>query len=499
MMPIGLVMLAQAIFGQAGPEGVSYIRFLGGKIDGEITAVAVDPVGNTYVGGDRFSAYPGERVPSDFVLTKNAFFRQDSAGRQGFLAKLDSKGRLIFSTLLPAGAPRGIALDLNGDIYLTGEHLWPGNSTAGVVQPKSRGGGDGHYAGEAYVMRVHGSGSKLVWATNLGGSRYEHARGIHVDNKGRVLAVGWTTSPDYPLTPTAIQKSFRSDNWERGAGWITVIDNTGQQMRYSSFVGESTNAWPTGVAEYKDGTVCVAGNAGPGLTVTDGALNSTGGAFLVKFDLFLPLPKIVYSTYVMKTPAQIEGGPVLDSAGNPIITGYVEPDQFAATAKAYQRSTSNKNVTAFVTKFRADGRGPLFSTLLGGSVSEWGMRVAVDGADRTYIAGRTSSRDFPTTDTAPQRESAVHDKYSEDSFLSVLDPLATRLLYSTFIGGDRSEYPQGLAVNRGGVAIVTGGTASRWFITPSRKVPPSVMGTGFAVRIDVRKALSNAENTQPRP
>ncbi|HSB12880.1 MAG TPA: hypothetical protein VLE22_00390, partial [Bryobacteraceae bacterium] len=69
MMPIGLVMLAQAIFGQAGPEGVSYIRFLGGKIDGEITAVAVDPVGNTYVGGDRFSAYPGERVPSDFVLT----------------------------------------------------------------------------------------------------------------------------------------------------------------------------------------------------------------------------------------------------------------------------------------------------------------------------------------------------------------------------------------------------------------------------------------------
>jgi hypothetical protein len=79
----------------------------------------------------------------------------------------------MFSTLLPTNNVEGISLDRVGNIYLTGEYLWKSHATAGAFQEQSHGGGDGHYSGEAYVMKLdkrHGyCGRPILAAVDMSG------------------------------------------------------------------------------------------------------------------------------------------------------------------------------------------------------------------------------------------------------------------------------------------------------------------------------------------
>jgi hypothetical protein len=57
----------------------------------------------------------------------------------------------------------------------------------------------------------------------------------------------------------------------------------------------------------------------------------------------------------------------------------------------------NGSYNAFVSKLTADGSALAYSTFLGGSRVDSGRGIAVDGAGNAYLAGTTSSSDFPTT------------------------------------------------------------------------------------------------------
>ncbi|MGI6482768.1 MAG: SBBP repeat-containing protein [Methanobacterium sp.] len=54
-------------------------------------------------------------------------------------------------------------------------------------------------------------------------------------------------------------------------------------------------------------------------------------------------------------------------------------------------------VDVFVSKLNPTGTGLVYSTYLGGTNSDYGYGVAVDGDGNAYITGETYSTDFPTT------------------------------------------------------------------------------------------------------
>src|SRR5207249_1664346 len=96
---------------------------------------------------------------------------------------------------------------------------------------------------------------------------------------------------------------------------------------------------------------------------------------------------------------------------------------------------------AFVTKVDATGRRLWFSTYLGGSAGaspmgyscfgqSVGTGIALDGSDRIYVTGFTSSCEFPTV--APIQCGNASDR--SDAFVTVFSPTASELLFSTYLG-----------------------------------------------------------------
>ena len=105
----------------------------------------------------------------------------------------------------------------------------------------------------------------------------------------------------------------------------------------------------------------------------------------------------------------------------------------------------------------------LYATFLGGGEGDWANEVAVDATGNAYVAGSTRSSDFPTT---PGAYDTTHNE-STDAFVARLNPSGSDLLYATFLGGDGSDYGDGVAVDATGNAYVTGSNGSSDFPTTS--------------------------------
>ena len=106
-----------------------------------------------------------------------------------------------------------------------------------------------------------------------------------------------------------------------------------------------------------------------------------------------------------------------------------------------------------------------FSTYLGGSSDDlaFGVTLSPFHPESYFVVGNTSSTDFPTA--AAQWSSLAGS--SQDAFVSWLafsDTTGPVLIYSTYLGGDQSEYGRGIAVNEY-YFIVTGSTSSEDFPT----------------------------------
>ena len=97
--------------------------------------------------------------------------------------------------------------------------------------------------------------------------------------------------------------------------------------------------------------------------------------------------------------------------------------------------TSTESVRAFVTKLNPGGTALVYSTYLGGSTADFGMALAVDTAGNVYVAGQTYSTDFPVTPGAFQTTNKAAANGDANAFVAKLNPTGTALAYSTYLGG----------------------------------------------------------------
>jgi hypothetical protein len=104
----------------------------------------------------------------------------------------------------------------------------------------------------------------------------------------------------------------------------------------------------------------------------------------------------VYSTYLGGTNADAGSGIAVDSSFNAHVTGTTSSTDFP-TQDALQPTNGGGIQDAFVTKVNPSGSALVYSTYLGGSGDDRGSRIAVDSSSDAYVAGATSSTNFPTT------------------------------------------------------------------------------------------------------
>ena len=83
---------------------------------------------------------------------------------------------------------------------------------------------------------------------------------------------------------------------------------------------------------------------------------------------------LVYSTYLGGSDIDFGLGIAVDGAGSAYVTGYTASTNFPTTAGAAQTTNAGGFIDAFVTKLDATGSGLVYSTYLGGSDSDFGLR-----------------------------------------------------------------------------------------------------------------------------
>jgi len=186
------------------------------------------------------------------------------------------------------------------------------------------------------------------------------------------------------------------------------------------------------------------------------------------YDRSTPLvidPVVTFSTYLGGESFDTATAVALDTTGNIYLVGWTQSPNFPTLAPL-QPTMHGVDGDAFVTKINPAGSAILFSTFLGGSFAQAASGVAVDTAGNVYVAGTTSSTDFPVTPDAFETTTSIGG-----GFVSKLDTTGSQLIYSTYLGGSGSgpdgDAVLGVAVDGFGSAYVTGQSFSPDFpITP---------------------------------
>ncbi|MEO7725271.1 MAG: SBBP repeat-containing protein [Chthoniobacterales bacterium] len=367
---------------------------------------------------------------------------------------------LVYSTFLGGSNTDfgyATAVDTAGNAYVTGNTSSKDFPTTPGVFQQNRGQQDA-----AFVTELNPTGTAVLYSTYLGGNGSESGYAIAVDTAGKVYLTGNTSSSDFPTTPEAFQTTFQGTL----DVFVTELNATGSALLYSTYLGGSDFDYGFAIAVGVSGNAFVTGETtSANFPTTTGAFQTTyGGGLRDAFvtELNPTGTGLIYSTYLGGSGEESGTGMAVDTSGNAYVTGSTGSSDFPTTAGAFQTTKNGVFFTdAFVTKLNPTGTGLLYSTYLGGIMSDQSGGIVVDTSGNAYITGTTSSSDFPTTAGAYQTTRIGED----DAFVTELNPSATGLSYSTYLGGSVGETGTGIAVNTSGNAYVTGQTSSPDFPT----------------------------------
>lgn len=387
-----------------------YCTYLSGNLSDWAIGIAIDVSGNTYIAGQTTS--------TNFPVTTGAFQTANHASNvTSFVAEINSTGtQLLYSTYL-GGSSRteatGIAVDKFGDAFVTGETLdtdFP--TTKGSLQPTPKITPLVNLTG--FVTELNPAGTSLVYSTYLSGTGADFPIAITVDADDNAYLGGFTSSTDFPTTAGAYQVAIVGDTVGHSSGFITKINPAGSQLVYSTLLG----------GEYNTRVLAIA----------------------------------------------------LDASNNAYVTGLTLSPDFPVTAGVFQpmpQGLATGGQDSFVTKLNSAGSALVYSSFLGEGF-DTGEAIAVDLAGNAYVAGNTLDLDFPVTPGALQVVNRETETTGDGTcFLTKINPSASQIVYSTYLGGSgegesdglESDSPSGIALDSSANVYLAGTTVSSDFPT----------------------------------
>jgi hypothetical protein len=302
----------------------------------------------------------------------------------------------------------------------------------------------------------------VIYCGFIGGQADDRGNSIAIDGSGNAYVAGWTGSYDFPVT-VGPDLSFNSGMGGTDA-FVAKVNASGTALVYCGFIGGSWDDVASGVAVDGSGNAYVTGwtfsqdfpaFVGPGLSYL-GNITQFGDAFVAK--VAASGTALSYSGFVGGSLADRAAGIAVDGSGNAYISGYTESSDFPAVTGP--DVSYNGAQDAFVAKVAASGTGLAYAGFIGGSASDYGTGIALDGSGSAYVTGYTNSypaEHFPVT-VGP----VLTFKGGLDAFVAKLNAAGTGLVYCGYIGGTADDYGSGIAVDPSGNAYVTGATDSQF-------------------------------------
>ncbi|MGA9248154.1 MAG: choice-of-anchor D domain-containing protein [Candidatus Acidiferrales bacterium] len=460
---------------------VAYSTFLGGTGADAANSIALDSTGKIYIGGTTTSA-------TTFVATNGTKIGLGGGPSDYFIAKFDPAksglNSLVYLTFIGgSGDEEGgaIAVDASDNVAIAGTSTsadYP--VTDGSVLTAAA---NGTPVNDAAVTEIDSTGAKLIYSTLFGGNGNEASLGpggIAMDSSGNIFVAMDTQSTNLTVTPAVTSTSSGPFQSTYGGGisdgflviFRPVATPTAPNLKYCTYLGINAQATVTGVAVDSVGNAYIAGyttNPLETLLTTNGFQPAYAGdpydGFVMKI---LPsgngLADLSYGTYL--------GGGGSDKAlaitvgtelpGTVYVTGTTQSPDFPITkgasgsVAAYQ-SKLNGTANAFLAVIPQDPATGLtrlaYSTYLGGSQTDAGMGVWLAAPSQVYVAGSTTSWDFPWQFNF---QAFTGDA---DAFVAELNPTAAgsaSLIVATPLGGTSPAGTKATATANGVVADAAG-------------------------------------------
>ncbi|MDP3980958.1 MAG: SBBP repeat-containing protein [Chlamydiota bacterium] len=426
---------------------IVFSSYLGGSDLDRSYAVTVDSSGYAYI--------TGETLSSNFQEQKMLPPGYETLGWHVFVSKIDvARGKLVYTTYFGGSdddAGYDIEVDKTGCVYVTGKTYSNDFTTVNPIQSNNAGGKD------AFVTKLSPSGDTILFSTYLGGDDEDCSCGMALDSGGNVCVVGYTYSNNFPT---------RDPLQENNAGgfdvFITKILSSGKDIIYSSYYGGSLFDHGKDIAFDKYDNMYVTGYTWSSDFPLENPYQSNYGGGL--YDAFVMKltdkgRDVIYATYLGGSSDDLAYSITVNDKGNAFISGATLSTDYPL-ANPFQPIHPGLFWDAFVTKLNIAGDGLVYSSYLGGSRSDHGFSIALDGQNNAYVFGFTESNDFPTVEALQ----ANHAGGIVDAFISKINAEGSALVYSSYFGGSRIDYGYSIAfynsLTMSSYAYITGYTSS---------------------------------------
>ena len=389
----------------ASGKGLVYCGDIGGAKEELGIEIAVDSLGNAYVGGATCSDEKTFPVKGGPDLTFNSGFSD------AFIAKVNPSGtELVYCGYIGgAGCDRvtAIAVDAFGNAYMTGGTSSDEKTFPVKVGPDLTYNGhtDFFTGGDAFVAKVNVSGTELVYCGYIGGAEDDFGGGIAVDSFGNAYVTGQTSS-DEKTFPVKMGPDLTFNGKSKvfpyyGDAFVAKVNASGKELVYCGYIGgakgedgwdiavdSSGNAYVTGYTESDEKTFPV--KVGPDL-----AFNGWRDAFVAKVNA--SGDRLIYCGYIGGKKGDYGYAIAVDSLGNAYVTGGTLSDEKTFPVKMGPGLVFNGRSDAFIAKVNAAGKGLVFCGYIGGLKGDIGYGIAVDPSGNAWVTGwtRSDEKTFP--------------------------------------------------------------------------------------------------------
>jgi len=361
-----------------------------------------------------------------------------------------------------------ITLDSGNNVYVTGETRSPDFPTTPGCFDDTQ-----DEYGDVFVFKLSLDSSTLLFSTFIGGTNGEGGNDITVDSENNTYLTGVTSSSDFPITSGCLDDSHNGNN----DAFVCKLNSDGSDLLYSTFIGGGSQDRGESIVIDSDNDAYVTGATGSSdFPISPGCFDDSynGGYDVFVVRLNSNASSFRYSTFIGGDNEDVGKDIVLDLGNNAYITGWTASSDFPVDSRCFD-FTFNGYHDVFVCKLSHGGSSLRYSTFVGDESWDSGMSLVLDNVKNVYVTGTTDSPDFPTT------EGAFDERHNGgyDAFVCKLDSNGEELVYSSFIGGSKSEkYDTSIALDPEKNVYITGDTYSSDFPTSSGCFDDSYNGEG---------------------
>ncbi len=383
-----------AIITKTTPSGsIIWSTYLGGINYERAYAVETDAQGFIYTvgrGGQGFPTTPGVFQPNFGGGTAGGLYGPQDA----WMCKIKPDGSATvwcsYMGVSDNAILRDITVDANGDIYVGGAVTNTGYPTSWFANAYQK---TIHGKQDIIIAKIKGDGSKVLWATYLGGTGNEvESVSLRLDPQGNVILLTNTSSTDIPLVnPAKSTLTGPSDMY------LAKLSPDGSQLLYATYLGGSGNEASETHGLWLDAqgnAFVVAQTSSTDIQTSSNAYQKTfgGGASDNVVWKVSPTGAILAATYVGGSGADGPEGAAVDAQGHFYFAANTTSPNFPLTVPSSPGGLDD----LVGVELSADLSQLLFSARYGGSDIEVARSALVDAAGNFYLVGQSRSANYPT-------------------------------------------------------------------------------------------------------